>query len=92
MFFFSDLFSKSPLVKYQPKISPTWSFPPSSDCLNDSDYAVFGQSGPIGLGSAVKHARASSCLQNVPFMVLFAAAVLKAIVNSPQGIKTAPLL
>lgn len=24
--YFSDLYSKSPLVKYQPKISPTWAF------------------------------------------------------------------
>lgn len=79
-------------MKYQPKISPTWSFPPTADCLNDSNYAVFGQSGPIGLGFAVKHAPASSCLQNVPFMVLFAAAVSKAIVNYPPGPKTTPLL
>lgn len=32
-FFLSDLFSNSPLVKYQPKISPTWSFPPLQTVL-----------------------------------------------------------
>lgn len=68
--YFSDLFSKSPLVKYQPKISPTWAFCSIPDLLNGCNCAVFIQPGPMGLGFAVKHVRAE-LLASKKFLLWF---------------------